>query len=372
MPSPKILILTAAFGEGHNTAANNLSLSLKKLGAHTLVADPCMLATPQLTLFLCYLYRLITTHTPKIWRKIYDFSQKTNFAKKDPFLYLAEKKLSELIRDYQPQSIVCTYPIYPYLLPRIAEAKNIPVHTIITDSLEIHAVWKKAQTDSYHVTDPFTKSLLIDSGIADTKIIETGFSVHPSFAEMTPLPAVNGQDPFRILYFPTAKKRHFHRISTTLLEAHSRVNITIVLGKNIHSLLTESIELKKQYPNRIRLVGWTKHVPKLFNSHHLAIGKAGGATVHEAIAAQCPMLIHHLVPGQEEGNLKLLEKLNAGSLTETTEAITETVQNIMANDAKLWIEMKTNLANYHRNDGSMQSAQFILQSLDDKQSLLLS
>ena len=37
-----------------------------------------------------------------------------------------------------------------------------------------------------------------------------------------------------------------------------------------------------------------------------ASSKAGGATTQEAIAAKCPMIINQVVPGQEEGNARLI------------------------------------------------------------------
>ena len=45
-PPPRILIVTAAFGEGHNSAARNMGLALDAAGAVTQVSDPCMLGTP--------------------------------------------------------------------------------------------------------------------------------------------------------------------------------------------------------------------------------------------------------------------------------------------------------------------------------------
>jgi processive 1,2-diacylglycerol beta-glucosyltransferase len=104
-------------------------------------------------------------------------------------------------------------------------------------------------------------------------------------------------------------------------------------------------------------------VPEWLCSHHLVVGKAGGATVHEAIAAQCPMLVHHLVPGQEEGNLHLLEDLGAGALTETPEQISEMMQRLLANDGAEWRKMKRKLAEYRRNDGGERAARVILQAI---------
>ena len=113
----------------------------------------------------------------------------------------------------------------------------------------------------------------------------------------------------------------------------------------------------------MKLIGWTRRVTKLLNRHHLVVGKAGGATVHEAIAAHCPMLIHHLVPGQEEGNLRLLESIGCGRLAETPEHLTAAVVSMLDRDAAGWRTMKRSVTRHDRNSGSITAARFILGKL---------
>jgi processive 1,2-diacylglycerol beta-glucosyltransferase len=366
MTQSRILILTAAFGEGHNSAARNLSLAFARLGVESRVVDPCREASPWVTKVLCWLYRWVTTHAPKLWYRIYrstddmDFSQQRSGLMRKP-----ERLLASLVADYQPQAIVSTYPIYPYFLDRILAgvATPPPVFTVITDSIEINASWKKAPTSAWLVTDPLTRDLLIRAGLAAEKVIDTGFPVHPSFAEMEGVSGQASVQPFRVLYFPTSKKPHIRRTSRALLQSSPNVQMTIVLGRNVRLLHRRAKELQREFPGRIRLIGWTKRVPELLNTHHLVVGKAGGATVHEAIAAQCPMLVHHLVPGQEEGNLRLLEHLGAGALAETPEQVHATMVDLLADHASQWRRMKRALAEYHRNAGCLQAARTILQSL---------
>ena len=124
-------------------------------------------------------------------------------------------------------------------------------------------------------------------------------------------------------------------------------------------------ELRDAFPGRVKIKGWTRRVPQLLNAHHLVIGKAGGATVHEAIAARCPMLVHHLVPGQEEGNLRLLEAIGAGRLADSPEAIRGTLADLLADDAALWRRMKRKLALHGRNAGAIATARHILGRLGD-------
>jgi processive 1,2-diacylglycerol beta-glucosyltransferase len=363
MPATRILILTAAFGEGHNSAARNLALAFERLGVECRVVDPCRAATPHLTNFLCKLYRWVTTHAPHLWYRIYLSTDDMDFSRQRfGFMRKPEKLLAQLVTDYQPSAIVCTYPLYPYFLERILAplAVKPPVFTVITDSIEINASWKKAPTTAWLVTDAFTREAMVREGMPQEKIIDTGFPVNPAFAELTSVDRQASVKPFRVLYFTTAKKPHVRRVSRALLQASPDVHLTIVLGKNVRLLYRRARSLQREFPGRVHLRGWTKRVPELLNSHHLVVGKAGGATVHEAIAAQCPMLVHHLVPGQEEGNLRLLERLGGGFLAETPEQIRAITADLLADQAAQWRGMKHKLAMYHRNAGCYHAARFVM------------
>ncbi len=359
----RILIVTAAFGEGHNSAARNLAIALEKMGVETRVADPCVMSAPHSTAVIQWGYRLVTTHFPRIWEKIYRATDQCDFSQPSlPLMRQPESFLQTLVNEFQPDAIVSTYPIYPYFLERHFKetGKPLPVFTIVTDSIEINASWLRAPTDFFLVSDQITLGKMHQWGIPKEKIISTGFPVNPVFSSLTPVSREDACKPFRILYFPTAKKPFVRRHSRALLNASPDVHLTIVMGKNFRSLYSRATEIKADFPKRVRLLGWTRKVPQLLNQHHMVVGKAGGATVHEAIAAQCPMLIHHLVPGQEEGNLELLQQLHAGDLAEDPKDLTKAVYQLLDNGAKGWREMKTNLANHNCNNGAIQSAQFIL------------
>ena len=135
--------------------------------------------------------------------------------------------------------------------------------------------------------------------------------------------------------------------------------ITVVLGHNFRRLYRKAHEIKQEFPHRVTLKGWTKKVPDLLCSHHLVVGKAGGATVHEALAAQCPMLVHHIVPGQEEGNIELLERLEVGKPATSPELISKAIAELQANDGSLWRQQKENLALHARSDSAKEAAAFI-------------
>ena len=365
---PRILIVTAAFGEGHNSAARNLALALDAAGALTQVSDPCVLGIPRLTAVVNHGYRYVTTHFPQLWARIYRSTDNCDFSRqRSPVMRRIETALADLVRDFKPDAVISTYPLYPYFMTRILadSGEKTPVFVVVTDSIEINAAWLRAKCDHWLVTDPATREAMIQAGTDPGKIVDTGFPVHPDFSKLTPLATSDGCDPFRILYFPTAKLPFVRRHARALLDASPAVRLTIILGRNVRALYSRAREIQQAYPGRVRLIGWTRRVPQFLNNHHLVVGKAGGATVHEAIAARCPMLIHHLVPGQEEGNLRLLEIIGGGYLAATPAALTRSVAALLADHAAGWHTMKNALAHHGRNAGALAAARYILSEIGD-------
>ncbi len=363
---PRLLIVTAAFGEGHNSAARNLALAATALGADVYVSDPCIESTPRLTRAVNHGYRMITTHAPAVWARIYRSTDRCDFSSpRLPLLRLPENALARLIDDWRPDAVASTYPLYPYFLKRIFErsGRPLPVSTIITDSIEINAAWLRSPSDHWLVTDAVTRDVLVRAGLPASRVVDTGFPVNPVFSELATLSADDPCLPFRVLYFPTAKLPHIRRHARALLEASPDVALTIVMGRNTRLLVSRAREIRSLFPGRVRLIGWTRKVPMLMASHHLIVGKAGGATVHEAIAANCPMLIHHLVPGQEEGNLALLRHLGGGELAENPQALADAIRAMLADNAARWRAMKQALASHGRNDGGRIAARHILRSI---------
>lgn len=361
---PRLIITTAGFGEGHNSAANHLAVALEAQ-AEVEIVDPCSNGAPWVNRQLRRFYRFVTTHLPKTWARIYRSTDSRDFSKERfPLMRKPENSLHETILSYEPDAIISTYPLYPYFIERSFQrgARRVPVFTVITDSIEINSSWRRAPSDYWLVTDALTKQKLIELGMPAEKIEVTGFAVHPRLQQLESISPQADCSTFNVLYFPTAKKPTVRRFMRAILAAPN-TEVTVVLGKNVRTLYERAREIQKEFPDRVQIKGWTRRVPELLCSHHLVVGKAGGATVHEAIASKTPMLIHHLVPGQEEGNLALLEHLEAGLLTESPEQVREAIAEMTADDAAQWRAMKQSLfANAHPC-GAQAAADYILQKI---------
>ena len=107
----------------------------------------------------------------------------------------------------------------------------------------------------------------------------------------------------------------------------------------------------------IEVHGWTEKMPELLMTHHLLIGKAGGAAVQETIAARTPMIITKAVPGQEEGNARLLVENGCGAIGESPEATATLIEQLLENDARGWRDWEARIARISRPDAAMKIAE---------------
>ena len=367
---PRILILTAGFGEGHNSAARNLAEALRP-HAHPRVIDPCDAASPRLNAVLKEGYRQIITHTPWLWHAIYKSTDKQDFSKPLPFLKPTERSLATQIERHQPHAIVCTYPLYPYLIERIfrenPDLPRVPVITIVTDSLEINASWTRSPSHQFFVTDEGTREKMIAAGLPEDIVQVTGFPVSPRFPNLPCLYPSAPVRPFKVLFFATRRFLKVRQIVRAVL-SHPDTEITLVLGRSVRELYRKSQEVAAEFPGRVTIKGWTKKVPELMGQHHLVLGKAGGATVHEALAARCPMIVHHRVPGQEDGNVALLDQWGVGCFLSEPDHIRDYLGQLLENDAELWREQKITLLQFSKPCGALDCADQVLDLISPNRS----
>lgn len=334
----RILILTAGFGEGHNTAARCTSEALVELapGVETKVMDPIALANPRLSLVTREAYLGIINHFPVVWKAFYEFADRVDG---DPLgapgLRGACARLAAEIREFRPALVITAYPIYvgfwDVLYPAGSDSP-CPLITVVTDSLTVNAIWTRGRSDLWCVTDAGTAGRLEDLGIEAGRIRVTGFPISPKLAGFDRRMAAPADGAvFRLLWFPIASKRHTERWLAALaaLPRSPAWSCTVVLGKHKDNLrpMLEAATAAGRLPADTAMIGWTDQIPRLLNEHHAVLGKAGGATVHEARAAARPMGIHYMVPGQEEGNALLLEREGGGRLLDSP-----------ADLARLWVE----------------------------------
>lgn len=345
-----ILILTAGFGDGHNTAARSLALALRSKLASSqepvIVVDLFEQRCPRLTRFLQTAYQVAIVNFPAAWRWAYQKLANSDVGHQpNPLNRVLQEGLADLLRLHQPRALVSTYPFYSTLLAPLRTRQVVPpLFTVVTDSVSVHPSWTSDPSDYFCVADEDTASVLQSRNLPPKSIFVTGFPVSPDFAnpltEPRPL-----KGPRRILYFPSTPVRHvaatLEALRPLLLDG---VRLTLPAGKHQRRLHLTLNHFTDSLPEEsFTVVGWTDQIPHLLRTHDFVICKAGGAILHEVLAARIPAIIDYVVPGQEEGNAEMLLKHHCALRSTTPKETGIAAASMLAKDAQLTHEMRARM-----------------------------
>jgi UDP-N-acetylglucosamine:LPS N-acetylglucosamine transferase/predicted metal-dependent phosphoesterase TrpH len=370
MIAKSVLILTAGFGDGHNAAARNLCEALEQVspGTEVTVADVYERSYKRLNQLARKAYLGAVRYTPSLWAGIFKLVDKAPWLTAGSHgLGRLRRSLIDLLEMTKPDCVVSTYPAYAQLLQALFHdhcEKPFRLVTVVTDARSINSIWYRHPSDRYMVCDNETAAVLQRAGVPAEKILALGFPVSPRFA----LPAVDppkppepGQ-PFRVLYVINTGKKKLGKAIDRLLEI-PEVELTVTVGR--HAELKEKLAKRdERYGRRLHVLGWTNQMPELMLRSHLVIGKAGGAAVQEALAASCPMIVNQVIPGQEEGNARLIEEMGVGAVAEKNREIARWVRRALEDDGALWRQWRGRLEAAARPDASLRLAQAVLQECE--------
>ena len=355
----RILILTAGFGEGHNSAARGVRAGLARVAPKVEVElrDLFPETFGALNEFVRRAYSTLTNRWPRSWGYVYKWlDHKEDFDEQFQKFYGLKKNLGRLLDRFQPEVVVSTFPPYPYLLQQILgnerHCKNI---AIVTDSITVNAIWYRAPADCFLVANEQSAAVVRNGGVPAEKIKVFGFPVSPRFTDFAQDRQVPNKIAPRVLYVINAGTSRAPQLVRKLLE--SNIHLTVTVGRD--ERLRRAIEGVTR-DRKIDILGWTDELPRLLCESHVLIGKAGGATVQETIAASCPMIINHVVSGQEEGNAQLIVDTNSGAIALSNNEVVSQVQRAFLNNAKQWRDWSANISKLSRPRASLDIAEFLL------------
>ena len=333
----RILILTASFGEGHNSAARGIRDALARVapeGTEVELHDLFAEAYGPVNELVRKSYLAVVNFAPGAWGAVYRWLDgKKDFDAAFARFSRLEDHFAALLERFQPDVMICTFPAYPNVLRRIQERNS--------DCL---------------VANEKSASVLRTAGVAAEKIKVFGFPVSPKFADSARsnrvLPPCNSER--RVLYMIHAATRGAPELAHRL--AKLGVDLTVTIGR-ADTLMPD---IAAATGNKAKVIGWTDDLPRMLHESHLLIGKAGGATVQETIAAACPMIINYVVAGQEEGNARLIVETNSGVIADSPREVVAQVQRAFADDAKQWREWSANISKLSRPRAALDIAGFLL------------
>ncbi|HET9419163.1 MAG TPA: glycosyltransferase [Chthoniobacterales bacterium] len=357
----RILILTAGFGEGHNSAARGVRDGLARVApvqVEVELRDLFPQSYGALNELVRKTYLAVINQWPHSWGYVYRWLDGIrNFDERFQRFRRLKKHFAQVLDRFQPDVLVSTFPPYPYLLRQIAGAdrscKNV---VVITDSITVNAIWYQCDADFFLPSNEQSAAVVRAAGVAPEKIKVFGFPVNPQFADLEQDRQSRRQSARpHILCVIHAGKKRAPELVRKLLGLEIELTVAVGHDRRLHDAIRRVSD-----KGQIEMIGWTNEMPRLLCRSHILIGKAGGATVQETIAAGCPMIVSHVVSGQEEGNARLIAETDSGVIAlETDEAVAQ-VSRAFADGAQQWREWAGNIAKLSRPRAALDIAQFLL------------
>lgn len=249
---------------------------------------------------------------PKLYNWIYqqsvykDIEQPKNF-RLYKLLFLSQMK--QLIKEKQPDCIICTHALPSYMLNVMKEKGmiNIPVVNVYTDFF-IHRFWGTKQIDFHFVSSPIMKELLMKKGIPEERIWFTGIPVHREIKSNSE-PIIKG-DSSLLSIMVTGGNLGVGAIEELLnhVQTSGKITYYVLCGKN-NQLYRKLISLNNENIIPLKYIACRKQMNELYDSIDGILTKPGGVTISECLRKRKPTFIYHALPGQEVINLQQLQQL---------------------------------------------------------------
>jgi len=303
----KVIILTASYWAWHNIAADTLSDFYKWKWYDIKIIDLVDFISFFIWKTTQNFYQNFCSKYPKIWELTYNFLdikiiKNIIFWFKYPFY---QNKFDKIISEYNPDIILSVFPFWGGFIKHNIKNfwKKYKTWIIITDAIKIHSIWylKWKYIDKYFVIDNFSKEEFIKKFKHKTNnLIVSFFPIKKSlFLDKS---NINNKSIYILLTWVS------YTYMSDLLDNFIKSDYKIVIIKWRNDYLFNKLKLVNKYIefSFINFINLREN----YNNIWLFIWKAWGATISECIWTDTPIIIPVFIPGQEEWNVKLVEKYN--------------------------------------------------------------
>jgi len=366
----RILILTADYGYGHRSAAKAIAQALQEThGEDCMVEIVNPLNDPRTPAFLRdgeNGYDKIVREAPELYKLGYRASE-TRLARlllNSSWTLMLLNIFRDLIREKQPDVIVCTYLFYQGILSAAfaLEDRYIPLLTVVTDLETLQSLWFHSVADLCVVPTHTAYNLAIEAGLPAEKVKIVGIPVRPELLQGNQDQAAIRrslgwrEDLFTVLAIGSKRIEHLYDALRVL--NHSGFPLQLVIAAGGDDEFYQRCQ-ETEWHVETHIYNFVDQMGTFMRGADCVLGKAGGLTVSEALACGLPLILVDVIPGQETGNANYVVSGNAGILANDPTEVLEAMAHWLEKDRLQYQQQAANARRLGRPRAAFDIAELV-------------
>ncbi len=331
-----VLILSANYGIGHHQVSNALANMIKKdcPGWNVQIFDFSNCMVPPIRQVLQFGYHQLIKHFANGYKWFYEATRQLDPDSRWQRMLnrIGQQKLLDIIDDFSPDVIVCTFPNPAGVVSQLKAQGYIdtPLVTVITD-VTSHNQWIHPYVDAYIVAADIVAKHLKRKGVPPDKLYATGIPLRREF-ELSCYDSTVWEryglnsDLFTLMVMGggCGLLSGVEDIIESLGALDLPMQIVVVTGTN-RTLAKKLGPLSQSSRIPIVVLGYVENTAELMEISQLLLTKSGGVTIFEAMAKKLPMLLYSPLPGHEKSNTRFLLERKAAILAKDQQEVIEAI-----------------------------------------------
>lgn len=335
----KVLILSTATGQGHNTASESIKEYLDSQGCETVIMDVLKSTDKDVSSPISRLYANITVHIPWFFGLIYHLGELVSSSKRrSPIFYLNAlyaDSLYKKIAALNPNVIVCPHLFGAQVITKIREKYNLKTPTVaIATDYTCSPFTEETRLDVYIIPAKELKDEFVKKGIPPEKVVPIGIPVKSRFRNSTP------KDEARKIFGLTAKHvfvimggsmgyGKMDKLASELLRRDPEAQVAVLCGHNE--------KLYKRLLNKPNVVPfeYIDDVDIIMDAADVLLTKPGGLSCTEALVKRVPIVFTCPIPGCETKNAEFLSSLGMAISVKSARKAADAAINLLRNSVNV-------------------------------------
>jgi processive 1,2-diacylglycerol beta-glucosyltransferase len=365
-----VLILSIRNGAGHTAVAEAIAEALRAPNGPAAevvdVADymsPLLYAT-HVTLFLWLVKRL-----PGVWAWIDRYQKSQSHTSPDWHYRRGCRRLFDAVRSRRIAALVATEVGCCEIGSLLKRDLGLECPLVaVNGEYDADRAWVQPEVDVWSVADERVRAEMCRHGAPGGRVHAWGVPLDRRFAraaasrtrvrvEVCEMLGLKAELPIVLVSAGSEGLGRLDRVAARLLTLPGSLQVVVLAGRN--PVVRRRCEALVQAggSSRLRVLGWTRDVPRLMAAADLLVSKLGH-TFDEAVAAGLPIVALEPPPGSEQVQYRLLDAAGVGRAVRGVEQMAAMVGHLLNHEDEL-AAMRLAAARWHRGGAATAIATWI-------------